>query len=396
MSQPKSSSQSPAPEMEREFFAAAILSPIEKRLAVPVRKLESKSIPSLDSLFNEMSHTIAIRHEASTTEKYDSSIRRYLDFLKQYNFPGPYLPLNAEHVQLWFTFLRKTTNNQYAAYKVHLAALRKWSRDNGFRDLNELETDLRKSNQSRFATFIEGLKKQLPIGLPKQAKAFSKDLLSDLLKYISDTEEIELVKNRDVAVLSVMFVGALRACDLAKINVDQVVFSVELISRDFDVHLFGGKMNKKMMGKITVHGEGHSIDIFGYMKKYHAIVTELYEMGTLTPDKFGRKLFVNIHQKTFEVANQRIDHKVVTKILRQRLGQFFKFKNQDLSEEQIEVVLKDYSSHSLKRGLATHAIDSGASDTQVTKAGRWSNVQTMGKYVDPSVMKNSLQKTIKL
>jgi integrase len=344
-----------------------------------------------------MREIISQRHEESTQSQYDSSVRRFLDFLKLYMIEGPYLPLNPENIQLWFTFLQmEKPNNQYTTYKTHLAALRKWSRDNGFRDLSCLETDLRKSNQSMFANFIEGFKKRIPVNMPKQAKALDKDLLTALLAYIESVEEVELVRNRDILVLSIMFIGALRGCDLALINIDQIVFSVEQVERNFGIHLFGGKMNKKVIGKITVHGDGHSIDIYRKMKDYHAFISQLYKDCVLTSDKRGSKLFPNINQKSMTVVDNRIDHKVVTKIIRQRIGEYFKSVHDELTDAQLDEIVAPYSSHSMKRGLATHAIDTGASDVQVTKAGRWTNVTTMGKYVDSSVMKNALENRIKL
>ena len=62
----------------------------------------------------------------------------------------------------------------------------------------------------------------------------------------------------------------------------------------------------------------------------------------------------------------------------------------------MDEIVAPYSSHSMKVGLATHAIDMGAPYVQVTKAGRWPNVTTTGNYVDSSVMKNALENRIKL
>jgi len=82
-----------------------------------------------------------------------------------------------------------------------------------------------------------------------------------------------------------MFIGALRGCDLALIKIDQIVFLVEQVERNFDIHLFGGKMNKKGIGKITVHGDGHSIDIYRKMKDYHTFISQLHKDCVLTRTK---------------------------------------------------------------------------------------------------------------
>ena len=118
-----------------------------------------------------------------------------------------------------------------------------------------------------------------------------------------------MVRNRDILILSTMFIGALRGCDLALINIDQIVFSVEQVERNFDIHLFGGKMNKKVIGKITVHGDGHSIDIYRKMKDYHTFISQLHKDCVLTSDKQGPKLFPNTNQKTMAIVTTELTTK---------------------------------------------------------------------------------------
>ena len=75
----------------------------------------------------------------------------------------PVVPINPVEVELWFEYMKLTTQNNWGSYKSNLAAVRWYSRDLGFLDVSCLETDLKKSNQSRFAKYIEGLKKKLPV-----------------------------------------------------------------------------------------------------------------------------------------------------------------------------------------------------------------------------------------
>ena len=114
----------------------------------------------------------------------------------------------------------------------------------------------------------------------------------------------------------------------------------------------------------------------------HTFISQLHKDCVLISDKrvCTPKLFPNINQKTMAIVDNRIDHKVVTKIIRQRIGEYFlKSVHDELTDAQLDEIVAPYSSHSMKRGLATHAIDTGASDVQVTKAGRWTNATNNGK-----------------
>ena len=61
-----------------------------------------------------------------------------------------------------------------------------------------------------FANFIEGFKKRISVNIPKQAKALDKDLVTALLTHIELVEEVELVRNREILILSTMFIGCFK------------------------------------------------------------------------------------------------------------------------------------------------------------------------------------------
>ena len=132
-----------------------------------------------------------------------------------------------------------------------------------------METDSKKSNQSRFATYIEGLKKQLPVGEVKQAKVVPHELLVKVIKHMDNKfkEEHTIVKLRDLVLIANMYLLGLRGCDLYMINEDQVSF--EFVERAADIKLKGGKMTKKKVEHGRIIGEGHCFDYFAYI---HAAV----------------------------------------------------------------------------------------------------------------------------
>lgn len=371
------------------------IQPAHKQNSKPARKPAPSTLPSLEELHSGVAQTKSIHHEESTLKNYNRRAAAFLQFRKLYKLDHvPALPLQTSEIQLWFTFLEKTTSNQYGSYRQNLGALRAYSRQNGYRDLEHLETDIRKSNHSEFAVFIEGLKKKLPEGETKQAKALDHDILQSLLVFIFLNEACRHIMLRDVLILALMFLMGLRGCDLYRINTDQVEFNpVEYI---FTVVLKGGKMTHKKVERGTVVGEGQTVDIYALMKEYVTVMQELYQDGTMTADRFGPKLFVTFDLKLQKMNDNRISTGIITKILRNRLREFYNSQGRDVTPEEIDAAISEYSSHSLKRGVATYAADLGATDTDVTKSFRWNKVETMRRYVDPTVMKTSLTKKIKI
>ena len=148
-------------------------------------------------------------------------------------------------------------------------------------------------------------------------------------------------------------------------------------------------MNKKFVGRFTLHGEGHTVDVVGYLNKQVAFMKKLYETGQLTPDKNGRKSLFNTIRDG-QVTNSRISTSDITIVLRERLEQFFRHHQYQWTTDEINDAVKQFSSHSMKRGTATTIADRGASDREIVKHGRWTHPTTMAKYVDHSQMKSSV------
>ena len=79
-----------------------------------------------------------------------------------------------------------------------------------------LETDLKKSNQSKLAKYIEGLKKKVPEREVKKAKVIPHDLLVQVMQHMERNYKVNrsMMKLRDMALIGNMYLLGLRGCDL--------------------------------------------------------------------------------------------------------------------------------------------------------------------------------------
>ena len=120
---------------------------------------------------------------------------------------GPVFPINPVEVELWFELISMTTANQWQTYKGNLSAIRWHSRENGYLDVSCLETDLKMSNRSRFAKYIEGLKKKIPIGEVKKAKTVEHEFLVKVLMHMQSQfkEEHTMMTLRDMMLIANMY-----------------------------------------------------------------------------------------------------------------------------------------------------------------------------------------------
>ena len=103
---------------------------------------------------------------------------------------------------------------------------------------------MKKSNQSRFAKYIEGLKDQLPVNEIKKAKVVPNSLLVKVMHHMESRfrEKHTMMKLRDMVLIANMYLLGLRGCDLYMINEDHVEF--DFVERAVDIKLKGGKLTK--------------------------------------------------------------------------------------------------------------------------------------------------------
>ena len=97
-----------------------------------------------------------------------------------------------------------------------------------------------------------------------------------------------------------------------------------------------------------------------------------------------------------ETRSMCIVMNIITKIIRERLVEYFFATTQEWSEQQVEEGVSQFSPHSMKRGTSTEAAGMGATDREIIRHGRRTNPTTMARYVENSQLKNSLANKIKL
>ena len=352
---------------------------------------------SLEELMSVSRQISCLATAEGTKKNYSSRIGKYQQFLTEKNIHDPILPINSDHVQCWLTSIHLSQPELgFGSFKQNIAALRDYARINGVFDLQCLEYDQRNGKTTPFSIFMQGLRRSLPdMSEVKQAEAIDKDLLKSVLLHLHNQigPEINLTILRDVTVLACMFILGLRACDLLMINTDHVKFNSHEDSVSFV--LLGGKTNKTRANIVHIQNTGHSFNLVEVIKQYFQQIDALYELHKLTVDDKGKKLFVNIAPVSSTIKDNRISTQVITKILRSRLREYLLTKD-NLTEAEIENIISNYSSHSLKRGAATHAAKMGATDQEIQKRCRWTNSSTMKRYIDESQINDNISNLMKL
>ena len=88
---------------------------------------------------------------------------------------------------------------------------------------------------------------------------------------------------------------------------------------------------------------------------------QYYADGILSADRLGKFLFSNINVVKRQVTNKRMNSASVTSMLKQRIAEYHIAAMQDITEEELNAIVKPYSSHSLKCGAITTTASKGAS-----------------------------------
>jgi hypothetical protein len=159
------------------------------------------------------------------------------------------------------------------------------------------------------------------------------------------------------------FVFGLRASDLKVLNVENISFSVDGdVEPPLHLTVVGGKTTKEIPAQYSCTAAHFDLE-FDFVERVQWFIEQtnaMYQKGVLTADKKGKKLFSSIVPVNGEVSNHRIDASIVTKILRARFKDFFITHHSHMTMFTIDSIVKEYTSHSLKRGAVTHAAKRGA------------------------------------
>ena len=214
---------------------------------------------------------------------------------------------------------------RWESFCKRVAALRSFSRRAGHFSVDHLNYNVQKS-KSAFCSFMGGLRRKLDRIPRKKAHAVTAELLTYVLDDILKHEINGYLKMRDVIILSLCFLLGLRAVDVSVVNTDGISMFPNLRSdlSTFKVVVLGGKQTKDQANVYEVCNSSVAFDIFNTMSVFLSETNKMYDQSILKPDALGRKVFVNIDQKTFLPRDKRVSTNTITKILKTRIGDFYR------------------------------------------------------------------------
>jgi hypothetical protein len=316
-------------------------------------------------------------------------VEEYKQFCKEHHVEEPLLPLQTKFIEAWLTDLFIYHKYQFGAYAQRIAALRSFSRDEGEFDIQHLNYDARNA-RTRFCNFMLGLKRKCVVVPKVQAQAIEASLVARLMNSVHSTEKDEFLAARDIVIIGLCFLFGLRAVDLAVINLEDITFTLDSdLEPRLHVAVKGGKTTHE---KPDVH-TCTALDVqvqFDFVERVQFLMQEtqkMYDKHLFTADEKGCKAFHNIFQFNAAVVNRRVSHNTITKLLRQRLTNFFKNAHPEINATDIDRMVSEYSSHSLRRGAVTETAMKGATVEEIKSIFHMKTTSTARGYVDRTAMK---------
>ena len=122
------------------------------------------------------------------------------------------------------------------------------------------------------------------------------------------------------------------------------------MDKRLEVDIYGGQDTKKKGKHFFIDVEQPTIDFLSIFKAYKGFILDLYARGQLTEDGYGKKFFVTCTPKTLEWNDTRMSTPIYTRVLRDRMKEYFNETSTTFSEEEINNILKKYASHSMRQG----------------------------------------------
>ena len=265
----------------------------------------------------------------NTQRAYQSDIKLFKTWCLQYEHIA--LPASAVTLAMYMTFLAETS--KWASLNRKLAAIRKYHLLAGF----ELPT-----NNADFKHVMEGIKRSIGIR-QKQAPAFQ---LTFFKKQVKSMDISTLTGLRNKAIVLLGFTGAFRRSELARIQLDNLVFSEDGII----VTLTNSKTNQ--------YGSAEEKAIF-YSPDPQLCPVRTLENWIKTA-KLTDSLFVRI-RKGDQLTNEQLSDKSINDIFQTYFG-------------------KNYSAHSLRASFITIAKINGADDAEIMRQTKHKTPQMIQRY----------------
>ncbi len=272
----------------------------------------------------------------NTRKAYRSDITHYEQW-------GGKLPATPEQIARYLEAYALSLNPRTLARR--LIALRHWHTYQGFADPT-LHPAIKK--------ILTGI--QRIHGKPKRkARAMTPEILAQICDQLAKTGS--LTAARDNALLQTGFFGALRRSELVAIQVEHLVFNASGI----EILLPSSKTDQVHEGQFCALPYGNK-----QLCPVKAMQEWLTKSGIQSGPVFRRIALVD-----------QLGHTALTPLS----------VNHILKLRAMEAGVTDtalFSSHSLRRGLATSAANAGAPLQSIMRAGRWKQTNTVMEYIEAS------------
>ncbi|MBS0358464.1 MAG: tyrosine-type recombinase/integrase [Proteobacteria bacterium] len=280
---------------------------------------------------------IAAATSQNTRRAYQSDIRHFQAW-------GGKLPTNTEQILTYLQTFAVRLNSRTLSRR--LVALKNWHIYQGFQDPTA-HPSVSKTLAGILRTHGKPKEKAPPI-LPEE--------LMKIVSYLS--QEKTLRASRDNALLQLAFFGAFRGSEIVAISYEHITWQ----DKGIEILIPHSKTDQ------THEGQYCAIPYGNHDLCPIRALTQWLERSQITKGP----IFYRLHRDN-RLGEKPLTSLSVSNILRKRAH--------DAMLPQSE----KFSSHSLRRGLATSASRDGASLPAIMRQGRWKNVNTVMEYIEAAL-----------
>lgn len=270
----------------------------------------------------------------NTRRAYQADIRHFQKW-------GGKLPTHTENILDYLQTFAQELNPRTLSRR--LTALKNWHLYQGFPDPTQ-HPSIGKTLAGILRTYGKPKNKALPL-LPEH--------LLKIVTYL--IEEKTLRASRDAALLQIAFFGAFRRSEIVAIRYEDI----EWKDQGIDILIPHSKTDQTNQGQYCAIPYGHE-----HLCPVKALKRWLTQSG-ITNGPIFRRIRPQGHLASIPLVPLSVSN-----ILKKRAH--------DAGVPHAE----NFSSHSLRRGLATSACRDGASLPAIMRQGRWKNINTVLEYVE--------------
>lgn len=283
--------------------------------------------------------TLSNRYQIAATS--DNTRRAYQSDIRHFENWGGQLPATTECILRYLHAFAETLNPR--TLSRHITALKQWHRYQNFPDPTQLPIV---SKTLIGITRVHGKPKN------KAAPLLPEHLIK-ITEYLSTQNTLASI--RDNALLQLGFLGAFRRSELIAIKMDHINWQPDGI----EILIPKSKTDQQNTGQYCAIPNGNE-----RLCAVHAL-KQWIDKAKIDDGFIFRRIY-----KGDKVSDVNLTAAAVNEILK-------KYAHSTGIENAI-----DFSSHSMRRGLATTASRDGVSIPAIMRQGRWKQVDTVMEYIE--------------